>query len=70
MKIEINKEEYYQLLVGMQIYKERLKNNLINGENYISDYDSKEMLNSISYIDNIINKLIKKRNGELNNEKI
>lgn len=66
MKIEINKEEYYQLLVGMQIYKERLKNNLVNGENYISDNDGEEMLNSISHIDKFINKLIQKKSGELN----
>lgn len=69
MKIEINKDEYFHLLVGMNIYKERLKSNLKNNENYFMP-DRKEINNSIINIDVIINKLIETRSEEINNEKI
>lgn len=75
MKIEINKDEYINLLLSLQNYQRMLKDDLKNNANYlygmngkISEKTTNEMNTAIHNIDLLMNKLIQKRNKELNND--
>jgi hypothetical protein len=77
MKIEFNKDEYLNLLMGLHSYQRILKDDLKNNANYLYGYDGKisekttnEMQTVIRNLDILMGKLIKKRNEELTNEKI
>ena len=75
MKIEINQSEYINLLMGLHSYQRILKDDLKNNANYlygmngkISQKTTDEMNTVIRNIDVLMNKLIQKRNKELDNE--
>ena len=74
MKIEFNKDDYFNLLMGLHSYQRILKDDLKNNANYLYGYDGKisekttnEMQTVIRNLDILMGKLIKKRNEELNN---
>jgi len=74
MKIEFNKDEYFNLLMGLHSYQGILKKDLKNNAEYLYGYDGKisektkdEMQTVIRNLDILMGKLIKKRNEELNN---
>lgn len=73
MKIEINKDEYINLIMGLQCYKNTLRDDLKNKAHYLYGYDNKisqktidEMNKAISDIGLLMDKIIKQNKEEKN----